>query len=110
MSMSRVMDFLLTRPDGAKAHAIADDLGISVYTVSDAIGRLVKRNMVKPTAPHRNRLDAVWVRKFPVGHRLSFGGAEALAAMQAVTKAQLIAQSTARSADMSAMVRNSEAS
>lgn len=89
-----IIEYLATRPDGAKAAEIADEIGICVATVCQTLGRLLDQSKVEALGKYRFRTAPLWrlVRRDAPAGSVAFKGAETLAAMQAVCRARLMGQ------------------
>jgi predicted ArsR family transcriptional regulator len=89
-----IIEYLATRPEGAKAAEIADEIGICVATVCQTLGRLLDQSKVEALGKYRFRTAPLWrlVRREAPAGSITFKGAETLAAMQAVCRARLMGQ------------------
>jgi hypothetical protein len=94
MSADSITEYLATRPEGAKAAEIADEIGVCLATVCQSLGRMLDQSKVEALGKYRFRTAPLWrlVRREAPAGSAAFKGAETLAAMQAVCRARLMGQ------------------
>lgn len=91
MSMSLILDYLETQPDGASPSEIAAHLDGCPRSVRDSLGRLESKGYVKNLGERRMGLYSNWISTREKVESV-FRGAETLAAMQAACRARLMGQ------------------
>ncbi len=92
MNIPKIIEFLTTKPRGAKGHAIGEHLGVTPDSISRTLGRMSERGDIKSSGKYRYRLDATWtlVHTDATVTPPIYRAAETLVAMQVVARARLV--------------------